>query len=289
MFTIVLFSFLCTFFFLSGYRKEKASANDGFEIAGFAYEKTQDIFYSVIDAWQRNYGYCQFYDEMATPLSLVIDAEPVIFEYNHKLWLIEFWKGQYGMTTGAEVGIYKAAVGNKKIKNVFFNSISDDEMLDMSYVLLKNNKLYFSRAGKHWWLTGFKLGDFANPDELKMYITINFNNLNMCYAFVNELIKKGYTNDDIKVIDTKAHILFNKPYSKQPWTRMKLLDNIAQGRNKLFVDEYQKITAGADNFPDKINLLKQKNIKLYNKLMNIGLPRKVYAPITYLKKRKTGE
>ncbi len=61
---------------------------------GYAYDERQNIFYSRMDAWQRKYGYCQLYDEATVPLSMVIDCEPVRFEYRSEKWLIEFWKGR---------------------------------------------------------------------------------------------------------------------------------------------------------------------------------------------------
>ena len=34
--------------------------------------------------------------------SAIIDCEPIYFSYGGKRWLIELWKGQYALTTGAE-------------------------------------------------------------------------------------------------------------------------------------------------------------------------------------------
>jgi len=44
------------------------------------------------------------YDEAAAPLGMIVDCEPIHFEYKGKRWLIQFWKGQYDLPTGAEVG-----------------------------------------------------------------------------------------------------------------------------------------------------------------------------------------
>jgi hypothetical protein len=74
--------------------------------AGYEYDAGQDMFYSIMNPWQRKYGYCKIYDEAAAPLGMIIDCEPVHFEYQGRKWLIEFWKGQYDLTTGCEIGIY---------------------------------------------------------------------------------------------------------------------------------------------------------------------------------------
>ena len=68
--------------------------DEAINAAGYSYDSKEDIFYSNIDAWQKNMGYCQLYDEAAAPLGMIIDCEPIHFIYNGKRWLIEFWKGQ---------------------------------------------------------------------------------------------------------------------------------------------------------------------------------------------------
>ena len=87
-------------------REKQAKLNELIEPFGFAYDGRQNIFYSRMDSWQRKYGYGRMFDEAAAPLNMIIDCEPVYFEYKDKRWLIEFWKGQYGIATGAEVGVY---------------------------------------------------------------------------------------------------------------------------------------------------------------------------------------
>ena len=76
------------------------------EASGFLYDPEEDIFYSKMNPWQRKYGYCRLYDEIAAPLGMIVDSEPIHFKYEGKSWLIEFWKGQYDLTTGCEIGIY---------------------------------------------------------------------------------------------------------------------------------------------------------------------------------------
>lgn len=267
------------------YQHRTMPKSDKFEVAGFVYDPDSDIFYSELYAWQREYGYCYLYDAVAPIVSLIMDSEPVIFEYKGKVWLIEFWKGQYGMTTGAEVGIYSTKHNHKNKKRIFFEGITDDEMLEISYTLYKNGEIYFSRAEEHWWLTGFRLGDFANPNELKMHITINFKDLDMQTAFINELKRIGYSYENINVFGNKVYIVFDKPYSKKPWTNMKWLENMSQKHNKFFVDTYQEMTKGADTFEDKMLLLKQNNTKLYKKIMKIGMSKKLYTSVAHFRKK----
>ena len=88
-----------------------ATFDKAIDICGYAYDPNQDIFYSKMDAWQRDFGYCRLYDETASPMGMVIDCEPIYFVYSGKRWLIEMWKGQYDLTTGGEVGVYTTEVG----------------------------------------------------------------------------------------------------------------------------------------------------------------------------------
>src|SRR5690242_20482520 len=75
-------------------------------LAGFLYDPDQDIIYSRMDALQRNFGYAFGYDAAALAMNAVIDCEPVFFDYDGKHWMIELWKGQYGLETGCEIGVY---------------------------------------------------------------------------------------------------------------------------------------------------------------------------------------
>jgi uncharacterized protein (DUF927 family) len=55
-------------------------------IAGFAYSKQQDIFYSTLNAWQRSFGYSRLYDEAAAHFAMIVDSEPIYFDYDGKRW-----------------------------------------------------------------------------------------------------------------------------------------------------------------------------------------------------------
>ena len=37
--------------------------NKDLKLFGFAYDPSQDIFYSLNECWQRKFGYCRLYDE----------------------------------------------------------------------------------------------------------------------------------------------------------------------------------------------------------------------------------
>ena len=72
---------------------------------------------------------------------MIIDCEPIYFRYKGKKWLIEFWKGQYGMTTGGEVGIYYTTGPDLNIPGLFngtfYKCVNDEDRIDMSFAFRK--------------------------------------------------------------------------------------------------------------------------------------------------------
>lgn len=247
---------------------------DSINQAGFDYDKEQGIFYSMIDAWQYDYGYCRFYDEFSAPLSIIFDCEPIYFNYNNKRWLIEFWKGQYGICTGAEVGVYASEITiyNERMdsKNIFYDKISPEEFLDISIVVRKNGEGIFERKDKHWWLTGFILGEFSEPNELSVDINITLIDEEMRDAFIQGLNYAGYDNEEIKIKGNSVEIFFDKPKTEQPYTNTKLLNYMMQRRNKDLCNVYNSITKQYKNYDEKINAVKQQSPLLYGQIMNIG-------------------
>jgi hypothetical protein len=240
--------------------------------AGYSYDSIQDIFISTMNPWQRNVGYCALYNEAAAPLGMIIDTEPIYFDYKGKKWMIGFWKGQYDLVTGCEIGIYTKAF-DLDIPGVFngnfYNAVNDDECLQMSYTLRKNNRTLFTREGKHWWLTGFKLGEFSDPNELEMDITLNFDNRDMCDAFVLGLKNLGYSTA-LTQEDKTVKFTFASPHSSQPITRTPKTDYIIQRKNELLCATYQEITKPYKTFPEKLNALKTEVPEIYEKILQIG-------------------
>ncbi|MCL2255962.1 MAG: DUF4474 domain-containing protein, partial [Firmicutes bacterium] len=137
----------------------------GFAYSGFKYDAFGNIFFAAKDAFQRRFGYSRLYDRLAPWIGLVIDSEPVQFRHDNKWWKIELWKGQYGMTTGAEVGFY---VRDHRRRRGLYQSVKDCDMIDMEFVLRRNNRPIMQRQGRSWWLTGFVLGVHSRLRELDM-------------------------------------------------------------------------------------------------------------------------
>lgn len=253
----------------------------GVSYAGFLYDQNQDIFYSPIDCWQRQYGYCRLYDEALAPLGMIADCEPIYFVYDQHIWLIEFWKGQYGMTAGGEIGIYRAnepATNHPDIyRNWFYECISDDQLMDMSMELRKSGEVLIKRQARHWWLNGFRLGEFSETSELTLSFSITFPNIDMCRAFAKALLSVGYTSQEYILTGRCIHIVYGKPYTQQPSARSTGIERISQARSRELCRQYQNLLQKYQSTPEKLAVLQKRNPALFEQTRAIGRSRQAYA------------
>lgn len=237
--------------------------------AGFDYDPEQGIIKSRIDAIQRRFGYCWKYDQAAPVLSMIIDCEPICFTYDGAKWMIELWKGQYGIMTGAEIGVYKksaesfVSLGLNYLRNrdtyeagkslvsagvdhlanwYACADIADYQKLKLSFTLKKDSKDFFRRGPEsHWWLTGFKWGVYTEKtSDLTLVVTIEFlNEPKMQKAFTGALSNLGYHPT---TLGQKVTFNFEKPWTPQPGSRS-TLESIMQKNNKARVADYDALKA----------------------------------------------
>ncbi len=146
---------------------------------GFEYDSEQCIYYSRIDPLQRYFGYNYIYDMMAPQVGMYYSTERILFEYDNKDWMIQLWKGQYGITAGAEIGLY-----NKTDKIMHYDCASDDELITMAFDFYNQGEYVFSRGPEeHWWLTGFKVFHVGVGFLIDLDITLTFPTVEMANAF----------------------------------------------------------------------------------------------------------
>lgn len=199
--------------------------------AGFLYDPDQDIIYSRMDALQRSFGYAFGYDAAALGMNAVLDCEPIFFDYDGKHWMIELWKGQYGLETGCEIGIYTRPIGSAGLgyglldatvgrrpgdgvpsHNLFYDCAADADRLEVSATLHRDGEVIFTRGPEvHWWLTGFKWGVLSDPSQLSVDVSITLKDNAMRDAFMTGIAGRPYSN--LKMIGTTVSFTFDQPFA----------------------------------------------------------------------------
>ena len=255
--------------------------------AGYAYDPIQNIFYSKMNAWQRKYGYCRLYDEAAAPAGMILDSEPIQFTCNGKRWLIQLWKGQYYLNTGCEIGIYCSEEPDLSISHLFhgtfYRCVNNRNRLNMEYTLIKNGKELFSRRERHWWLTGFRPGEFSEPWELSMRICIKFKSRRMFWNFIMALKKIGYQDHELILDGYTVEFIFDKPHMPQPLTRSEETNWIVQRNNEKACELYRKITEGYSTWAEKTRAINEKEPYLFEAIFNFGKTRQLFKSFEKLK------
>ena len=216
---------------------------------GYQYFPKQDIFFSSFDAWQRKFGYTHSYDCLASYFNMVFDSEPVYFNYENHTWLIEFWKGQYGINTGAEIGIYRAdgIVAENKRKKEFFHTIPDEEIPVFLIRLHRNTdqcaQTIADLSMPHWWLAVFQMGCFSKPDDLCAEFGIQFSDEGMAYAFYDALVRLGYDPCSLQICDSHICFTFQTPHVNPSCSFFaKPIRFLAQWENRFYCRLYRLIT-----------------------------------------------
>lgn len=161
---------------------------------GYCYDPNQDVFTSRLDAPQKIFGYNTLFDLSAPYFNMIFDYETIYFDYNSRTWLMEMWKGQYGINSGCEIGLYYAdnIIPPRDYSSTHFQSVEEKDMLQMAYELNRlpakgqSRPLTLGTAGRrHWWLTLFKPGFYSKPEQLYMNVSVRFKDYQMLYSFLH--------------------------------------------------------------------------------------------------------
>lgn len=257
LFFIILLSVLFLFFCINHRRKKKniqkvrdmcmddkcRLLNELIGPFGYSYILSQDIFTSRVDAWQREFGYCKLYDDAATHFHMIFDCLPVYFNYQGRTWLLEFWKGQYGISTGCEIGMYYAdhILHENELDNVLFQAVDDSDMLQFSFKLSGNNEHIASLNQTHWWLTAFRPGYFSEPSDLFLHASIAFPSCEMLNAFLDGLHTAGWAPENVCCCCNTVTLSF--AHSTQRISKLRQLrGRLAQWQNHFWCKVYLFIT-----------------------------------------------
>lgn len=168
-------------------------------ILGYLYDPKEGCFYTSADPWQRVVGYNEIFDIMGPFTFIDFDTVRCRFDYKDKNWMIQLWKGQYGLVFyGAEVGVYTKP---KDRELMHYDCATDSEMLKMSMTFIEKEKFFgkvtweekFTRPyGYYWWCTGFLPGNkYGKFDELKLDMRITMKDYEMLSGFTAALKENG--------------------------------------------------------------------------------------------------
>ncbi len=183
---------------------------EGQQILSYQYSYVDDYYYTNDkEAWQYNFGFGKIYDFVSPYLLLEYDYIRVFFTYEDKDWMLQMWKGQYGMVFyGGEIGIYnRPHVDDGMSEWTFFNCPAEEDWLNMEMTLWHEEidgtwKREFTREyDKYWWCTGFKNGHLRQEepaDELRLTGRITFKDEEMTALVADGLKECGFGVADSK-------------------------------------------------------------------------------------------
>lgn len=175
---------------------------------GFRYDDEQKITYTQPWAPQKYVGYTPIYDLVSKDIGFDIAAQIMTFSYGGKDYLIESWKGDYWGAAGCEVGIYSREENASSADKYYYDGGKKEDEMNMSVTLRSGKRVLFTRSAKHWWLTGFKPGEYLKPEDLEMEASITFTDVGMADAFI-EALNKCDTVSDLKPSNDHKVIRWN--------------------------------------------------------------------------------
>ena len=174
------------------------------QVLSYQYSYEDDYYYTNDkEAWQYDFGFGKIYDLVSPYILLEYDYVRVFFIYGDKDWMLQMWKGQYGLIFyGGEVGIYnRDHVDDGMNEWTFFNCPAEEDWLDMEMTLWHEdlngnwNREFTREYDKYWWCTGFKNGHLRQEepaDELRMTGRITFLDEEMAKIVADGLIDCGF-------------------------------------------------------------------------------------------------
>jgi len=230
--------------------------------AGFLYDPAQDIICSSLNAPQHALGYCWAYDQASALVEMIIDCETFYFIHKGDAWLIELWKGQYGIETGCEIGVYRDGPFIEPLRPDFANFRSrfykcvernQQQMLPMQSALYSKGKPLLHRHRQyHFWLGAWKWGIFTeNTHDLAMRVQVDFPSAEMCAAFRLAALLKNYSLSTIG--KQSVAFTFQVPHTRQPASRA-ALEEPMQAMSKMWVEklnQYKQAHNITNNDPNR--------------------------------------
>lgn len=217
------------------------------QVLGYQYSYIDDYYYTNDkDCWQDEFGFGQVYDLVAPYVLLEYDYVRVFFTYENKDWMIQLWKGQYGMLFyGSEMGVYnKEHTGEEDTVATFYNCPAEEDWLNMEMTLYHEDisgnyvRELTREYDKYWWCTGFKGGHLRQEepaDELRMVSRLTLKDEEMTKLFAEGLKECGFVE-----VNSKADVAIDQFYVEGNDVYLKWQD-ISEAENTMPI----KVVGGA--------------------------------------------
>ena len=177
----------------------------GILLSGFDYDVKSRVWTSSMNSWQKKFGYGALYDWLAPLGMMFFETIRIRFEHDGYEYLLQFWKGRYGITSGGEIGFYKR-VGDDL--SAVYMGVGEDELPLVSMKLYNYNKCFVDMSAReHWWLTGFKLFRSYKAENMTLISTIDLQNDALEIEFEKVLPEYSKLCDfDYSIEDGKVNI-----------------------------------------------------------------------------------
>ncbi len=180
------------------------------QILSYQYSYEDDYYYTNDkEAWQYDFGFGKIYDVVSPYILLEYDYVRVFFVYEEKDWMLQMWKGQYGLIFyGGEIGIYNRPHSEDGIHEwTMFSCPAEEDWLGMEMTLWHEQldgtwvREFTRKYDKYWWCTGFKNGHLRQQepaDELRLTGRITFKDEQMTSLVANGLVSCGFAKANSK-------------------------------------------------------------------------------------------
>ena len=194
---------------------------EGQQVLSYQYSYIDDYYYTNDkEAWQYDFGFGKIYDIASPFILLEYDYIRVFFTYEDKDWMLQMWKGQYGLIFyGGEIGIYNRPHADDGLPEwTFFNCPAEEDWLSMEMTLWHEQldgswvREFTREYDKYWWCTGFKNGHLRNvepADELRLTGRITFKDEEMA-----KIVSEGLAACGFKSADSKDNMKTDRIYTE---------------------------------------------------------------------------
>ena len=193
------------------------SAMDEGAVLSYKYDPEGEFFYvDDINSWQQQFGFNPLYDYAAGFTVMYYDTVRIYFDYQNRGYLLQLWKGQYGlMFVGSEIGFYEKDDKKPTSTSAALNhyECATDHLLPMEMVCYRAdssgnlNPLFKRKYERHWWTTGFVPGvlkNFLNRSEIVVEGRVTFDTPEMA-----KIVGDTFKANKFKEIDPSQHNIYN--------------------------------------------------------------------------------